>query len=114
MKIPFREMIDEGNIIPWWKGIAYRDYARATAVVYPVPWHHVVKYTRWFWYRICVGRHKEPQWFGRMINEVKENSYIRGELDGYKKGYKDGLKDSQDTIDACKFVACLTQEGIAR
>ena len=68
--------IQDGEIPPWWMGIAYTDYLRNVEVYYAVPLHHFV----WLAWKInyiwCRYRLRES-WIDREIKKVIEADRIR-------------------------------------
>ncbi len=51
-KVPFKRFVRQGHIVPWWLGLAYKQYDRDSAVCFPVPFNWVVAVVRTLWYRL--------------------------------------------------------------
>lgn len=77
---PFgRVEIGEGEVFPeWYYGLAYRDFVKHTAVLYPIPLNWIVRWGRNLLHFLAV-----PQ-FEDYVEEEK--------LEAYDVGYEDGRK----------------------
>lgn len=73
-----QELIYEGYVIPWWRGIAYKRYDIMTYVVYPIPFNLIVRWTYNFWRRVrCFNS-------ANYLEQIQKTSYDRGREDGIK------------------------------
>lgn len=73
-----KKVINEGEAIPKYYGIAYRDYLRYQAVCYPIVLNLIIRYLRELYFIIAI-----PADLSRSEHIVQE---------AYRQGYEDGLK----------------------
>lgn len=85
----FIYLIKDGEIIPFWYGYAYYDFARDCAAYCPVPINFLVAGARW------LGRKWwEFKGLSRKFNSTQD-AYARGRVDGRKAGYEDGYNQGR-------------------
>jgi hypothetical protein len=76
--------IQDGYKIPWWMGVAYRDYAMDTVVAIIWPANHIVGCLRNIWMRV---RHRWTKDYVATIISAKEQSiYDRAYDIGFENG----------------------------
>ncbi len=83
----------EGEVIPKWYGFAWREYAEAAIVVYPIPFNFVARFIRYLYFSLSQAGAKN-------IDKNYMVGYERGKLlrdteieRSYQRGYKNGQED---------------------
>ena len=87
------KQIHEGEIIPRFYGVAYRNFAQDTIICYPFPFNIIVQYWRKWWMAI-----RNP---AKRTSDLRDQSYLLGLSDGEqvkryelqrarKEGYAEG------------------------
>lgn len=96
--------LEEGERIPKGMGIAWWDYNRLEAVIFPVPFNIVLNWFRELWYKIVLFGNK-----GRM-NRLLIKAYQKGRARGvslsrgmaYEAGLKHGSRAGAHLLDVAR------------
>lgn len=72
-----RKYLEEGQAAPRGYGLAYRDYEYCRAIIYPVPFHWIVSFSRRFWFAAVKNKHWQTGY---------DKGYQRGNADGNRYG----------------------------
>lgn len=96
--------IREGEMIPRFSGIAWKNFESLSVVVLPVPVNVIARWGRTFWFWLRVG-----YWNPSLLERVSDNAYTAGRRsaltlnsyflnkkwqDGYNKGQEAGIRQS--------------------
>ena len=73
--------IFEGYKVPWYYGLAYRDFLEAAAYFYVVPINFIVRFAMWMKYRYDKMRFG-MSWIDTMMNDERVRSYDEGVKQG--------------------------------
>lgn len=101
-------VVPEGEELPRWYGIAWRDWSRHATVAYPVPLHWLAGLARRLWYAIragiAPGRHalalarafSQGKEAGRTASDrsialVYRDGYVAGMAEGELTGHQQAL-----------------------
>lgn len=77
----FKKIISEGEMIPEFYGIAYRDFSRREVVCYPIVINLIIRYLRELYFIIAI-----PAGLSRSEHIVQA---------AYRQGYNDGLEAAE-------------------
>ena len=86
-----KRFIEEGCCLPRGWGVAYREWLRAVAVVYPIPLNFIVGYFHDV-IMVLLYRGLLPSHFERRLRAEILRSEKRGWMIGYAKGFDKGHK----------------------
>ena len=82
------KQISEGEIIPRFYGVAYRDFVQDVIICYPFPFNIIVQYWRKWWMAIRYYRKENPLEVQAIRNAAKRTSDLRDQ--SYLLGLSDG------------------------
>ena len=76
---------EEGEIVPWFMGVAWRDLLTSRQILMPVPINIVAGLVRRGWYALRAYGLHDP------ISQAMQNAYWRG----YEKGHEAGVAKAE-------------------
>lgn len=93
-----QKIVNQGEVIPKFYGIAYIDYMRDYAIAYPVPLNLFICFSRWLWHELTRLRKSK-------LDEMLTNAHRRGFYEGMKANEinvsfqdKDAIREIEDFL----------------
>jgi len=78
----------EGEFLPWYYGVAWRDVNRRAYVCYPLGVNILAAFVRRLYYRLRIG-----------LTDAICVAYDKGHDEGWQRGFKHGFKAGAEDID---------------
>ena len=97
----------EGEMIPHWWAVAYRDFDRDVAICYPIPLHLIIRWLRdirhWFMHigRPGYAERREHELFMagyRAKADSIDTAFDAGRAEGFQEGRKDAFASIAATL----------------
>jgi hypothetical protein len=102
MKIYLHKIVNEAEMIPRGYGLAYWEYDRNVAVVYPIPFNLVVRLIREIYIRLVMGIC--PMKTELMFSEIRHKEYNIGYKQGLEEGKRISKEAAQDLLDRISHI----------
>ena len=101
------ERIEDGWVVPWGYGVAWRDFRLDSTIYMIVPFNILASIIRRIWIWLVVNPLRNSS-----LNYITQEECRKARLNGYEIGYARGCRDGEENL--MRGLERIAREGVRR